>query len=444
MIRKYEAIAATVRERIVGGTYAETLPSERALATEFATTAVTVRRALEELVQEGLIVREVGRGTRIRQEALNPVRLCVGLSGIGPMLMDALGEAFPDTQFRLQPLGRDLFDPPADITLLSTTFLGAYERHFTPLPADLVQRLRNDAESSSEMLDVHRSNGLFYGVPLLHSPAAMQVNTRLLDDIGEPLPTVPDVPTLKRLKAALDRHPRRPRLFDPERFHTVVAMQFFFAQLPANDDLDADDWRRLGEQAVTDFLAVVDGENRGGFATGEALFRITCRQSLVSDLASGDLPPEWDLVPLFHYGTPTGPVFSESLLVNREAANPDRLFDIASFAANRSLQRRIARTRHGIPVHKAAAFESFQADIHPAELLFMRELRHCRYRLPPVLRRLRGAIWTACDEYLAGQLDPHGVRTLILDTLASLLRDEQIRKRFEQRHVQYVLDAAIV
>lgn len=60
----YLEIASTLKGRINGGAYEEgRLPSERALTAEFGVQRATVRRALRELQEKGLIFRDATRGT---------------------------------------------------------------------------------------------------------------------------------------------------------------------------------------------------------------------------------------------------------------------------------------------------------------------------------------------------------------------------------------------
>jgi GntR family transcriptional regulator len=63
-LSKYHQIYLVLREQLHEGRFAQGLPGELELARQFNVGRVTVRRALEQLVDEGLIVREVGRGTR--------------------------------------------------------------------------------------------------------------------------------------------------------------------------------------------------------------------------------------------------------------------------------------------------------------------------------------------------------------------------------------------
>jgi GntR family transcriptional regulator len=63
-LSKYHQVYLVLREQLQEGRFAAGLPGELELARQFTVGRITVRRALEQLVQEGLIVREVGRGTR--------------------------------------------------------------------------------------------------------------------------------------------------------------------------------------------------------------------------------------------------------------------------------------------------------------------------------------------------------------------------------------------
>lgn len=63
-------LALRLRARIEDGAWAGggRMPTERALAAEFAVARNTVRRALDRLEREGSVVRHVGRGTYVRPE----------------------------------------------------------------------------------------------------------------------------------------------------------------------------------------------------------------------------------------------------------------------------------------------------------------------------------------------------------------------------------------
>jgi DNA-binding transcriptional regulator YhcF (GntR family) len=72
-------VYAVLRDRIARGDWPadSRLPSHRDLATEFGVAPLTVRQVLGQLEADGLVSREVGRGTFVR-EATTPAILVVG------------------------------------------------------------------------------------------------------------------------------------------------------------------------------------------------------------------------------------------------------------------------------------------------------------------------------------------------------------------------------
>lgn len=63
-LTKYHQIYLVLRQQLSEGYFLNGLPGEKALAEAYGVGRVTIRRALDQLAHEGLIVREVGRGTR--------------------------------------------------------------------------------------------------------------------------------------------------------------------------------------------------------------------------------------------------------------------------------------------------------------------------------------------------------------------------------------------
>jgi GntR family transcriptional regulator len=61
---KYHQVYLVLREQLHEGKFIQGLPGELTLMQQFSVARVTVRRALSQLAQEGLISREPGRGTR--------------------------------------------------------------------------------------------------------------------------------------------------------------------------------------------------------------------------------------------------------------------------------------------------------------------------------------------------------------------------------------------
>lgn len=85
-LSKYHQIYLVLREQLQEGSFADGLPGELALARQFSVGRITVRRALEQLSAEGLIVREAGRGTRPTTRAEQGERTgTIGIGGGSPV-----------------------------------------------------------------------------------------------------------------------------------------------------------------------------------------------------------------------------------------------------------------------------------------------------------------------------------------------------------------------
>jgi GntR family transcriptional regulator len=76
---KYHKIYLLLREQLQEGRFSDGLPGEHALTERFGVARITVRRALQQLADEGLVTREPGRGTRATplasQRSLTPNEL---------------------------------------------------------------------------------------------------------------------------------------------------------------------------------------------------------------------------------------------------------------------------------------------------------------------------------------------------------------------------------
>jgi GntR family transcriptional regulator len=103
---RYASLAAALRERVLAGEWppGSAMPAEQTLATEHRVALGTMRRALEWLVNEGLIERIHGRGTFVRS----------GLAG-APMLrffrFGGAGSGVPQSLIR----ARQVLPAPAEV-----------------------------------------------------------------------------------------------------------------------------------------------------------------------------------------------------------------------------------------------------------------------------------------------------------------------------------------
>lgn len=152
---RYAALAAALKSRIVGGQWSpgSALPAEHVLAAEHGVALGTMRRALELLVAQGLVVREHGRGTFVR----------AGLEGATMLRFFRFG-ASPDETPRSRILARQVLAAPGEIALALGIGAGEqalrlkrlrslggqpclYEEIWLPLP--LFAALADDASSDA-------------------------------------------------------------------------------------------------------------------------------------------------------------------------------------------------------------------------------------------------------------------------------------------------------
>ncbi|GAB6138794.1 phosphonate metabolism transcriptional regulator PhnF [Halanaerobaculum tunisiense] len=76
----YYQLENIIREKIEQGDYEEgdKIPSERKLSDQFNLSRMTIRKAIENLVDEGLLHRKRGKGTFVSQEKLDPISGLIG------------------------------------------------------------------------------------------------------------------------------------------------------------------------------------------------------------------------------------------------------------------------------------------------------------------------------------------------------------------------------
>lgn len=112
----YHQIYLILRERIIEGHYdAKPLPGELVLAEQFNVSRVTMRRALQDLVKEGLVARGRGKGTFVkpRTESRNSSVGQSQLLSASAMRLQASGDSSD-----LQLIASKRILPPPDIATL--------------------------------------------------------------------------------------------------------------------------------------------------------------------------------------------------------------------------------------------------------------------------------------------------------------------------------------
>ncbi|WP_109467099.1 GntR family transcriptional regulator [Albibacillus kandeliae] len=151
---KARRIYLLLRDEILGGTHApgEALPGELRLAESHGVSRVTIRRALDALVGDGLVERRAGSGTVVRQPSSTPVQLKADFATLMPQLERMAAE----TTARLlsfayvsppQQVGKALNLGPDEKVQRAVRLRRAHDKAFSHLTTYVPERI---AESYSE------------------------------------------------------------------------------------------------------------------------------------------------------------------------------------------------------------------------------------------------------------------------------------------------------
>lgn len=352
---KSELIAAELRRRILDGVFREKLPSEKAVAEEFAVARMTAARALNLLCEWKLAVRIPGRGTYPLIPRQREVRVCCGNLRALKLLQQVADEKFP----HLSLTAGDFAD--ADIVQLLTTVPFEYGTHLLPLPENVVGPLRQSGRFFPFVFNLHQSNGALYAVPMYFSPQVLAWNRTLMQQI-DPMFSSGSLTAERFLELCEAAEERGIRGFASD-----------FARMFLNMPLLCLGDQRPGEAEVKNALDMIGrlfvhcGES-GDFAAGRALFTATERARLPwiaehridFDLAS---PPSF-------FGHSCRTVVSEGFAVRRNAGNPEELFALIAATLTPEFQQRLAAADGAIPVDRCAALGALTEKNYRDDLFF--------------------------------------------------------------------------
>lgn len=108
---KYQQISHWMRENILSGSWSENeqLPSETKLADELNVSRGTIRKAIEELIGEGLLVRTHGKGTFVKTNLLLEQKPTWRIAGFS---RDLISRGIP---YSTKVLLKEIISPPQEI-----------------------------------------------------------------------------------------------------------------------------------------------------------------------------------------------------------------------------------------------------------------------------------------------------------------------------------------
>ncbi|GAA1987423.1 GntR family transcriptional regulator [Catenulispora subtropica] len=193
---KFRVLADRLRREIRqdGCAPGRRLPTEAQLAASFAVSISTVRRAVDELVAEGLVLRRQGSGTFVRDQRPEKVRpTLIGVvvphsSFYYPQVLRGVEEVRAAAGARVQLTCSD-YDQALELTMLDEMLeagvdglllvptlsgpepAGAYLRRLTglPVPAVLMERRGGSLDDATEHVCTHHAAGAYDGVRHLAS-----------------------------------------------------------------------------------------------------------------------------------------------------------------------------------------------------------------------------------------------------------------------------------
>jgi len=425
---KYEKIANALKLEIMSGKYRDGLPSECRLAGIHKVAPLTARKALDELAKEGLIIRSPGRASQINEDMIAPVRICLNCEDKTlDEIRTQLQIKFPGTNFILDNDVAQRFSGMYDITFNPTTFLDSYDRHFSPFPSSVVDEVKKSDLFRDDVMELHQTNGLYYGLPIVYSPPVMEMNCELLKQIKVELPEQLDFNVLQQCHQALQKLPEQPALFERDTFAEMLMFHFFYMHLPKDWHVMTDEgWLELCDKALTNYYLLVENDvvPSGDFNKGQALFRF-----VGMDFHHDKLSFPTSFFPCF--GPSEFPVhaLSVSLVISRNAANPNRLVKICRAFLDPEIQRLFKDTLNkGIPVRKSTAYEVF-CNAPACEQIFMHEDKRCMFKRPEPIKELIGTIWTDIPLYLHGSISAEDLRVEVHNSMRAILKKRAVGKK---------------
>lgn len=202
-LSKYHQVYLVLLEQLQEGRFSAGLPGELELARDFAVARVTVRRALEQLAKEGLIVREVGRGTRPAPRLEQSGRVRKAARDVSPPQLKGLMESIVSLsrkttvkviEWRLIPANHELAQslqvPEGDKVRKAvrrrSTSAGPMSHITTWVPEPLVAGVGRADLTSRPILELIQQAGVALG-RAIQTVSARQADARVAAELQVPV-----------------------------------------------------------------------------------------------------------------------------------------------------------------------------------------------------------------------------------------------------------------
>jgi GntR family transcriptional regulator len=200
----YAQLKHVLRERILNGTYKvhQQLPSESDISADFEVSRITVRQALSDLQNEGLIFKIPGKGTYVsKPKAFQQLTQLEGFAeAMSPMGYEIYNKVISHKLIPAPPLIAEKLDLEVDQPITEIKRVRFLNREpisleITYLPEEIGERLRKADLASRDIFIVMEND---YGITLGH--ADLQIDALLADQPMAGLLCIPDGTAILRLE----------------------------------------------------------------------------------------------------------------------------------------------------------------------------------------------------------------------------------------------------
>lgn len=374
MKSKFAQIADQLLADIDSGRYTGRLPSEQELAKIFGTTAVTVRKGLDQLFHQGVIEKVPYVGTFVRRRELPVVRIFWPDAPFAreenEAIINAVTERFA-SEIKVEFCSRKRDDETRfsyDLLRVTGTLRCPYGEVAAPLSPEYMEEFMHPGYFR-KAFDVHRLEDMHYALPLLFSPSLLQLDRSLLPE-GFPCPEPYGLSwefifKLKELAVAQGW-----KLWDASAMHTLMRCLVLEScdepgrLADVNIERMERNIRRVWPLFDPALMITSPGE--------QVLLKWTCRQYMVSRNAS-EAPVLLAFPPESQDGVRYNAASGEFMMLAAGARERDAALSVAKFFLSEKVQGIIGRYKVGLPVLKSAALDSIDSRLYRDDMFINEE-----------------------------------------------------------------------
>ena len=365
------------------------VPGARDMAKEIGISLLTVQKALETLVNEGILETVARRGTFVHKDWKNRVLQrnvvvfhsdILWLDGFKKLICQEIPALWVSQQFK-----RGIFE------IQTTHYVQSHHDEYMDIPELFELCYPDKSDFAMKPFEAFRVGKRLVGVPIIYSPRVLIYNPKLFSEVGCPVPESgwgwdDFIFCIRKL---------RQRLLPEETFYwnDDISLRFNFVlccggKLMNSDSedivmIDNEKTRRgltlfrelrheLGLEKIVPY-----GNYVNQFMDGRVAMSIEPREFLSNFARKGF--QDWNIVPLPHIpgGVDLNLQATESFCVRRECVNIGMAAQLLKLLLSSVFQNQLADLKYGLPVRQSALGRS--VDYHDSrDMLFLNEVSKMR------------------------------------------------------------------